>query len=116
MVEVTRVVDTRRAMELLLTGDPIDAMQAKGWGLVNYVVEGQDLEEFTSALAHRVAAASRGVLSDAKRTLYEAVAPSRPDAYRRARDAMARSSAASDGQEGIAAFLEKRGPAWPSET
>jgi enoyl-CoA hydratase/carnithine racemase len=115
MVEVARTVGTRRAMELLLTGDPIHADEARAWGLVNHVVPADDLESRTSALALRVAAASRRVIVDAKRTLYEAAGGSRETAYERARDVMARSSAAPDAQEGIAAFLERREPAWLPE-
>ena len=116
MVEVARAVGTHRAMELLLTGDPIDAREAQVWGLVNRIVPADHLEEHTSALAQRVSLGSRQVIEDAKRTLYEAVGGSRTTAYNRARDVMARSSAAPDAQEGIAAFLEKRAPLWPSES
>jgi enoyl-CoA hydratase/carnithine racemase len=116
MVEVARTVGTHRAMELLLTGDPIDAPEAHAWGLVNRIVPADRLEEHTSALAQRVSQGSRQVIGDAKRTLYEAVGGTRTTAYERARDVMAQSSAAPDAQEGIAAFLEKREPLWPSES
>jgi len=115
MVEVARAVGMRRAMELLLTGDPIDAREAQTWGLVNRVVPADNLEAQTSALARRVAFGSRQVTEDAKRTLHEAAGGSRTAAYERARDVMARSSADPDAQEGIDAFLEKREPIWPSE-
>ena len=116
MVEVARAVGTRRAMELLLTGDPIDAHEAKEWGLVNRVVPADRLDDDTAALAKRLSLGSKQVVADAKRTLYGAVAGDRESAYEHARDVMAHSSAAPDAQEGIAAFLEKREPVWPSET
>ena len=116
MVEVARVVGTHRAMELLLTGDPIDSYEAREWGLVNRVVPADRLDEDTAALAKQVSLGSRQVVGDAKRTLFEAVEGSRASAYKQARDVMAHSSAASDAQEGIAAFLEKREPFWPSES
>lgn len=116
MVEVARAVGTQRAMQLLLIGDPIDAQEARAWGLVNRIVPAEDLEAHTSALAQRVALGSRQVTQDAKQSLYEAADGSRTTAYDRARDVMARSSAAPDAQEGIAAFLEKREPVWPSES
>ena len=116
MVEVARAVGSRRAMELLLTGDPIDAREAQAWGLVNRIVPADDLKAHTSPLARRVAIGSRQVTEDAKRTLYEVAGGSRTTAYHRARDVMARSSAAPDAQEGIAAFLEKREPVWPSKS
>jgi enoyl-CoA hydratase/carnithine racemase len=115
MVEIARIVGTRRAMELLLAGEPIDALEARRWGLVNHVVPAKDLETHTSSLAHRIASASRTVVAEAKQGVYEAVDSDLASAYGRARDVMARSSAAPDAQEGIAAFLEKRRPTWPSE-
>lgn len=81
MVEVARIVGTRRALELLLAGEPIDALEAKRWGLVNHVVAAEDLETSTSALARRVAGASRTVVAEAKRGVYEAVGPDLATAY-----------------------------------
>ncbi len=113
MVEVARAVGTRRAMELLLTGDPIDAHEAKEWGLVNRIVPADLLDDHTAALAKQISLGNKQVVADAKRTLYGAVAGDRESAYEHARDVMAHSSAAPDAQEGIAAFLEKRNRSGP---
>lgn len=115
MVELVRVVGARRAAELLLTGDPIDALEAKRWGLVNHVVALDGLEAYTASLAQRVARASRSVVAEAKRGLHQASGEELAAAYARARDVMARSASDADAQEGIVAFLEKREPRWPSE-
>ena len=112
MVEVARTVGRKRAMEMLLTGDPIDAATAADWGLVNRVVPAGALEEETAALADRVAQASPLTVGIGKRAFWENLEPDGEEAYRHASAVMCGNAAARDAQEGITAFLEKRPPVW----
>jgi enoyl-CoA hydratase/carnithine racemase len=112
MVEVSRAVGRKRAMELLLTGMPIDARTAADWGLVNRVVEPEELVEATRELASRIAAASPLVIGIGKRAYYEQIDLNLAGAYEHCQDVMSRNAAAQDAQEGMCAFLEKREPHW----
>ena len=112
MVEVARSVGRKRAMELLLTGDPIDAATAADWGLVNRVVPAERLDEEAAGLAARVAEASGLTLGMGKRAFYENLDPDADEAYRHASAVMCANALAGDAQEGISAFLEKRTPVW----
>ncbi len=111
LTEVARDVGRKRAMEMLLVGDPIDARTARDWGLVNRVVPPEELGGAAAALAARVADASAIALGIGKRAFYDSLAMSE-DLYAIASAAMCRNMAADDAQEGISAFLEKRDPAW----
>jgi len=112
MVEVARAIGRKRAMQMLLTGDPIDAQTAAAWGLVNEVVPPADLAGATTALARRIATASPLVLATGKRAFHANLGLGLDAAYDHAGDVMARSSETIDAQEGFAAFLEKRPPVW----
>jgi enoyl-CoA hydratase/carnithine racemase len=112
MVEVARAVGRKRAMEMLLTGDAIDAATAADWGLVNRVVPAADLERETAEFAHRIAAASPLTLGIGKRAFWENADLTLPAAYRHASETMCRNALAGDAQEGMTAFLEKRPPVW----
>jgi enoyl-CoA hydratase/carnithine racemase len=112
MVEVARAVGRKRALELLLTGDPIDAATAADWGLVNRVVSAEALDDAAAELAARVATASGLVLGLGKRAYYENMDLPLEEAYRHASAIMCRNALAGDAQEGITAFLDKRAPAW----
>jgi enoyl-CoA hydratase/carnithine racemase len=112
MVEVARAVGRKRAMELLLTGEPIDAPTALAWGLVNRVVPAPELAEAALALARKVAEASSLTLGLGKRAFYENLEPGAAEAYEHASAVMAANALAADAREGIAAFLEKRPPHW----
>ena len=114
MVEVARAIGRKRAMQMLLTGDPIDAHTAAAWGLVNEVVPTAELSDATLALARRVATASPLVLATGKRAFYTNLDLGLDAAYEHAGTVMAHSSATADAQEGFAAFLEKRPPTWNS--
>lgn len=111
-VALVRAVPVKRAMEMLLTGEPIDARAAREAGLVNRVVAATSLRAETLELAERIAAASPYILSLGKRTFYEQLCLDRPEAYALAGAAMVENTLAPDGQEGIAAFLEKRPARW----
>src|SRR6266516_3079326 len=106
MVAVARAVGGKRALELALTGDPIDARTALAWGLVNRVVPRARLEEETEALAR---AASRGSVASkalGKRTFYDTIDLDLEAAYARAMEAMATSAMTPDGREAMLSFLE----------
>jgi enoyl-CoA hydratase/carnithine racemase len=110
LVAVARNIGRKRALEMALTGDPIDARTAADWGLVNRVVPDDDLD---AAVADLVARATRGsALSKSlgKRVFYGQVGLDQREAYRVAVDAMATAAMLPDAQEGFAAFLEKRPP------
>ncbi len=112
MVEVARAVGRKRAMQMLLTGDPIDAPTAAEWGLINEVVPDDRLATRTMELAAQIATASPLVLATGKRAFYANLEPALPDAYDHAGGVMAASAATDDAQEGFAAFLAKRAPTW----
>ena len=112
MVEVARAVGRTRAMEMLLTGEPIDARTALHWGLVNQVVPLEHLDDAAVALAERVLAASGETIAIGKRAVHENLDLPLDEAYRHASAVMCRNAVTDDAQEGIAAFLEKRPPHW----
>jgi enoyl-CoA hydratase/carnithine racemase len=112
MVEVTRAVGRKRALELLLTGTPIDARTAADWGLVNRVVEPDELDAATSDLAGAIASASPLVVGIGKRAFYRQIDLELGAAYEHCQEVMSENAAAADAQEGMCAFLEKRTPTW----
>jgi enoyl-CoA hydratase/carnithine racemase len=112
MVAVARNVGRKRAMELALSGDVIDAHTALDWGLVNRVVPADRLDEAVQDLLERVtrgSAVSKGI---GKQALYGQIDLDQPKAYAYAVEVMASTSQLPDAQEGIRAFLEKRKPKW----
>jgi enoyl-CoA hydratase/carnithine racemase len=112
MVPLSRSVGPKRAMQMLLTGDLIDAATAVEWGLVNEAVPADELESTVTALATRIAEASPMVLALGKRTFYEQAGMHQGDAYQLASKVMTENAATDDAHEGISAFLEKRPPTW----
>jgi enoyl-CoA hydratase/carnithine racemase len=112
MVAVSRAVGRKRAMEMLLTGTPIDAHTAADWGLINHVVPAERLAEETRKLALRCAEASSFTVAIGKQAFYAQIDLDQPKAYAYAKEVMTMNSLASDAQEGISAFLEKRAPCW----
>jgi len=110
LVPVARNVSRKRALELGLTGDTIDARTALDWGLVNRVVPGEELDEATVSLLRRATRGSRASKALGKRTFYAQIGLDQRAAYEHALDVMAESSQSPDAQEGFAAFLEKRRP------
>lgn len=111
-VPVVRAIGRKRAFELLLTGEPIDAATALEWGLVNRVVPAQELEATVAELVDTVARASALTISIGKQAFYEQVDRDEAGAYEVTKDVMTRNSLAGDAQEGMSAFLEKRPPTW----
>jgi enoyl-CoA hydratase/carnithine racemase len=112
MVPLSRSIGPKRAMQMLLTGDLIDACTAVEWGLINEAVAPDALGATVTALANRIAEASPMVLALGKRTFYEQTGLPQPDAYELASKVMTENAATDDAHEGIAAFLEKRRPTW----
>ena len=112
MVAISRNVPRKRMMEMLLTGDPIDAETAAAYGLVNSVVAPEALEAETDRLARRIAEKSALTIAIGKEAFYKQMEAGFADAYRTASEAMTRNMLARDAEEGIDAFLEKREPRW----
>jgi enoyl-CoA hydratase/carnithine racemase len=112
MVALTRAIGRKRAMEMLLTGDFIDAATAERWGLVNRVVAPDALAAETRALATKIAAASAPTVGLGKAAFYKQIDLAVPAAYKLAKDVMTKNALDADAREGIAAFLERRPPTW----
>lgn len=110
LVSVARNVSRKRAFELGLTGDAIDARTALDWGLVNRVVPADELDAAIIELLRRATRGSRASKALGKQTLYAQIGLDQDAAYEHALDVMARSSQTPDAQEGFAAFLERRKP------
>jgi enoyl-CoA hydratase/carnithine racemase len=115
-VEVSRAVGRKQAMELLLTGDPIDAATAVEWGLVNRAVPVAELDAAVAELAARVARFSSRIVEIGKRAFYEQLDVPIDEAYAHTREVMARNAMERDAQEGMGAFLAKRPPTWEGRT
>jgi enoyl-CoA hydratase/carnithine racemase len=112
MVALTRAIGRKRALEMLLTGDPVSAATAAEWGLINRAVAAAALRAETRKLAAKVAHASSLVVALGKQAFYTQIDLDQPKAYAYAKEVMERNALAADAQEGIAAFLGKRSPAW----
>ena len=112
MVPLTRAIGPKRAMQMLLTGDLVDAATAIEWGLINDAVPVDELDSAVDELARRIAEASPLVLALGKRTFYEQAGMPQRDAYTIAAKVMTENAATDDAREGIQAFLEKRPPTW----
>jgi len=112
MVALTRAIGRKRAMEMLLTGTPIDARTAAEWGLVNRVVPDADLIAETRRLAMQIVEASSLTVAIGKQAFYSQIDLDQRKAYDYTKEVMSLNAMASDAQEGIGAFLEKRKPHW----
>jgi enoyl-CoA hydratase/carnithine racemase len=112
MVALTRAVGRKAAMEMLLTGELIDAPAAKQLGLVNRVVSAAQLRAATDALAHQIAGKSAFTVQLGKEAFYSQAEMDLAGAYAYASEVMTKNMLAQDAAEGIAAFIEKRKPVW----
>lgn len=116
MVPIVRAVGRKRAMQMLLTGEPVPAATALEWGLVNEVVPVGELDESVDALVARILRWSPETISIGKLAFYAQVDLPEAQAYRVACPVMAANAAADDAQEGMSAFLQKRNPTWRGAT
>lgn len=112
MVAVSRAIGRKRALEMLLTGDAIDAATAAEWGLVNRVVPAAELREQTAKLAHAASRGSTASKAAGKQAFYAQIDLDQTDAYLHASEVMAKTAVAPDGREAIASFFEKRKPVY----
>ena len=112
MVALSRAVGRKRALQMLLSGERIDARTANEWGLVNSVVPAGELREETRKLAGRIGEASPVTLAIGKQAFYAQIDLDQPKAYAYAKEIMSMNSMAVDAQEGISAFLGKRTACW----
>jgi enoyl-CoA hydratase/carnithine racemase len=112
MVAVARNVGRKRAMQLALTGETIDAATAAEWGLINAAVPDEELDKACLDLLDRATRGSRASKAVGKQALYAQLDRPERDAYTYAIEVMAATSQTPAAQEGMAAFLEKRHPVW----
>ena len=112
-VAIGRNLGRKRAMEMLLTGDMVDARRALEWGLVNRVVPPEELERATFDLASQIAAKPRNTIATGKRAFYAQLEMGLERAYELTGEVIASSFAHEEGREGMDAFIEKRPPNWP---
>lgn len=112
-VPVARSIGRKRLMEMVLTGDVVDALTALDWGLVNRVVPDDQLDQAVDHLLMRATRGSRASKALGKRTIYAQLDRPEADAYAIALEVMASASQLPGAREGMAAFLEKRPPEWP---
>ena len=112
MVALSRNVPRKRAMEMLLTGDMIDAAEAAAYGLVNKVVAPDLLRGEVTALANKIAGKSSHTVKIGKEAFYRQIDMGLADAYDYTASVMVENMLARDAEEGIGAFIEKRHPQW----
>jgi enoyl-CoA hydratase/carnithine racemase len=112
MVPVSRAVGRKRAMQMLLTGEPIDARTALDWGLINRVVPADELDPAVDGLVEAIARSSSYTVAVGKQAFYDQVDRAEHDAYEHTKVVMTENALAADAQEGMTAFLQKRAPQW----
>ncbi|HZB51202.1 MAG TPA: enoyl-CoA hydratase-related protein [Mycobacteriales bacterium] len=113
LVAVARSIGRKRALELALTGDPVDAATAADWGLVNRAVPADQLDDACWDLITRATRGAAGSKALGKQGFYAQAGLDQDAAYRHAVTLMAAAAVTAEAQEGIAAFLAKRPPSWP---
>lgn len=112
MVALSRAVQPKHAMELLLTGELISAQRAFEMGLINQQVLADELDASVQALAAKIAAKSRKTLQIGKQAFYRQRELSLAEAYGYCSEVMVGNMLTDDAQEGIDAFIHKRKPEW----
>jgi enoyl-CoA hydratase/carnithine racemase len=112
MVPLSRAIGRKRALEMLLTGELVDASTALEWGLVNRVVPSEQLDDAVAELVDAIARSSPLTVGIGKEAFYAQVELDEHRAYDLTKAVMSMNSMAADAQEGICAFLEKRDPSW----
>ena len=112
MVPLTRAVGRKRALEMLLTAEPISAQTALEWGLVNRVVPAGQLDQAVDDLVNQIIRFSPTIVRLGKRTFYQQIELDESGAYGLTKEVMTSNAQLEDAQEGMSAFLEKRSPRW----
>ncbi len=112
MVPIIRAVGQKRAMEMLLTGEPITAETARDWGLVNRIAPAGELDAAVDELVAQIVRWSPAVIAIGKDAFYLQQGLPEDEAYALTEPIMAASAGTADAQEGLAAFVEKRPPMW----
>ena len=115
MVAVSRNVNRKKTMKMLLTGEPITAQHAKEIGLINDHFQNSSLEEEVSKLAEIIASKSSNVVKIGKKAFYKQLEMSLDEAYKYTSQVMCENMMTLDAQEGISAFLEKRTSNWKNK-
>ncbi|MFO1074814.1 MAG: enoyl-CoA hydratase [Geminicoccaceae bacterium] len=113
MVALSRNVPRKAAMEMLLTGDFIDAEEAHRLGLVNQVAPAAELDAAVASLCRRLLDKPAPVLALGKRAFYQQLELGLAEAYRFSTDVIVENALGRDFDEGLKAFVEKRKPVWP---
>lgn len=111
-VPLCRALPTKKTLEMLFTGQPLSAVEAERYGMVNRVVPVEQLANETRKLAAQIASAASSTLALGKRAFYEQLPLSRSAAYEKASRCMVENVQMVDAREGINAFLTKRTPVW----
>jgi enoyl-CoA hydratase/carnithine racemase len=112
MVPLSRAIGRKRSLEMLLTGAFVDAATAAEWGLVNRVVDADQLDDAVLDLAAAIAAASAETVAIGKAAFHKQIDLDMAGAYGLATGVMAGNATTPDAQEGMSAFLDKRPPVW----
>jgi enoyl-CoA hydratase/carnithine racemase len=112
MVALSRNIAPKKAFEMLITGDFIEAARAEELGLINRVVAPDALEHETAALADQIAAKLAAAVRIGKRAFYDQRALGTAEAYAHTGDVMVENLRDPDTNEGMQAFIEKRAPDW----
>ena len=112
MVALSRAVGRKRSMQMLLTGQTIDADTAADWGLVNFVVAPEDLDREVRELAAKITTASPLTVKIGKQAFYRQIDLPQAQAYEAMAETMATNAVTCDAQEGMQAFVDKRKPEW----
>ena len=115
MVALTRNISKKEAMKMLLTGDMIDADEAKRISLINNYVPSEKLHDEVLSIAHKISSKSHATLKTGKEAFYKQYEMSLSDAYDFTSKVMTENSLADDAKEGISSFLEKREPVWKED-
>jgi enoyl-CoA hydratase/carnithine racemase len=109
-VAIGRNLQRKHAMEMLLTGDPIDARRALEWGLVNMVVSAEQLDSETLLLAKKIAEKPAATVAAGKRGFYQQMEMNLAQAYQVASGVISSSFAHAEGKAGMDAFIDKKPP------
>ncbi len=112
MVPLSRVIGRRRALDMLLSGRFVSAQEAEKFGLVNKIVDPENLMQETENWAEEIAKFSLFTLEFGKKAFYHQIDQDEGSAYNYAKEAIANNCLSEDAQEGMKAFLEKRKPEW----